>query len=429
MLTTYIKWIGETKMEVIAENYFLKNRDTIYKMIKHCLTNVPFYMTHWQFQLPEIADFDYTYFSHTIPILEKTFVRDMGDLFLSNRADKSDLTVEATSGSEGQPIQCYKSKSELIGYSMDLWFMRRKLVRDLTPKDKFAHFYLSRRKNGQVITHPILYQNNILNLSLFDISVDMLKNYWNEILKFQPRWLHGVTSTVYSLALVVKENNLPRYQFDLVEVTGEYLDWEKRLLIEEVFNCKIANLYGAREFWLLAYGCHHGNFHVNNRSVFIESVFNEQYNNYELLITSLKNDSWPLIRYRIGDLGILKKNECRCNIENPYILDLHRGRASDYCQINDVRFSIALFSFTARKINEKANKNIIKQHQVIKMDSEHLQINIVGDKNCKDFIEKEYKTELEKIAGTVHLNIQFTDNIPPDHQTGKVKEYIELLGV
>lgn len=415
--------------DVIAKNYFSNNRDAIYKMVKHCLTNVPFYITNWQFQLPNISNFDYDFFQNTIPILEKTFVRDTGDLFLSNCVDKEELTVEATSGSEGQPIKCYKSKTETIGYSMDLWFMRKKLVSNLTPKDKFAHFYLARRREGKVISTPILYENNILHLSLFDISVDMLKNYWNEILKFQPRWLHGVTSTIYSLALVVKENDLPRYQFDLVELTGEYLDLEKRLIIEEVFNCKIANSYGAREFWLLAYGCHYGNFHVNNRSVFIESVFNDQYNNYEILVTSLKNYSWPLIRYRIGDLGVLKNNECLCNIDNPYVLDLHRGRASDYCQINDVRFSIALFSFTARKINEKANKNIIKQHQIIKTSTNHLQINILGDVNYGDFIEKEYRTELEKIVGNISLDIKFTDNIPPDNKTGKVKEYIELLGV
>jgi phenylacetate-CoA ligase len=415
--------------DLIVENYFTQNKEPIYKILKHCLSNVPFYISNWNFQLPEINDFDYDFFLNIMPVLEKTHVRDTGDLFLSNCANINELIVETTSGSEGQPIKCYKSKSEMIGYSMDLWFMRKKLVKNLSPKDRFAHFYVARRREGRMITDPILYENNILHMSLFDMSVDMLKKYWKEILQFKPRWLHGVTSTIYNLALIVKEYNLTRFQFDLVELTGEYLDLDKRLIIEEVFNCKIANMYGAREFWLLAYGCNYGNFHLNDKSVFIESVFNNRYNNYELLITSLKNYSWPLVRYRIGDLGIIKNNNnCLCNIHTPYILDIYRGRASEYCQINDVRFSTALFSFIAKGINGKFNKNIIKQHQIVKTSHHHLQINILGDISFKDIIEKEYNNELKKIVVDISLDVRFLDYISPDSKTGKVKEFIELSG-
>ena len=95
--------------DIIAENYFVLNKEPIYKMIKHCLTNVPFYVANWNFQLPEITDFTYDFFSNNIPILEKSFVRDTGNLFVSNNVNIAELNIEATSGSEGQPIKCYKS--------------------------------------------------------------------------------------------------------------------------------------------------------------------------------------------------------------------------------------------------------------------------------------------------------------------------------
>lgn len=228
------------------------------------------------FTIPKLEDFTYEWFKLTIPLLEKNDVRDDGKRFISSTIDAKDLIVETTSGSEGKPMKCYKSQNEKLRFAMDLWEYRKKLIPDLSPKDKFVHFYVARRQKGDFLTLPIIYEKNILHLSLFDLSLKTLFDYWDEILKFKPRWMHGVTSTLYSLACVIKEYNLPRYSFDLVELTGEFLDEDKKKLMEDVFGCIIANQYGAREFWTIAYGCDNSKLHVNENSVFLEEVFNKQ---------------------------------------------------------------------------------------------------------------------------------------------------------
>lgn len=197
----------------IVEQLFLSKRREIYNMILYCKDNIPYYKFNWNFIIPEFDEFSYEWFRHTIPILEKNLVRDNDELFISTTVNMDNLVVETTSGSEGKPMKCYKSKNDKLRYSMDLWNYRKKLIPTLSPKDKFVHFYVARRKQNVFLTSKIIYENNILHLSLFDLSKKTLVNYWNEILVFKPRWIHGVASTLYSLACTIQECDLPRYSF------------------------------------------------------------------------------------------------------------------------------------------------------------------------------------------------------------------------
>ena len=410
----------------IGEQYFLIKKIDIYNMIVHCKENVPYYKLKWNFTIPKLEDFTYEWFKRTIPLLEKNDVRDDGKRFISSTVDAKDLIVETTSGSEGKPMKCYKSQNEKLRCAMDLWEYRKKLIPDLSPKDKFVHFYVTRRQKGDFLTLPIIYEKNILHLSLFDLSLKTLFDYWDEILKFKPRWMHGVTSTLYSLACVIKEYNLPRYSFDLVELTGEFLDEDKKKLMEDVFGCIIANQYGAREFWTIAYGCDNSKLHVNENSVFLEEVFNKQTRETEIVVTSLKNNSWPLIRYKLGDLGGIKENCCNCKILSPYILELKEGRASEVCKFGDVTLSRTFFSHIIRRLNEEEETECIKQYQIVKVSSKKLEIRLVGLKEKSEKIKEIFRCELEKFITDIQLKINFVDCIVPDNNSGKVKEFIDL---
>lgn len=413
--------------ETIRE-YFEYKKKEVYNMLKECLDNVPYYKENWNFKLPEYKNFDYDFFYNNVPFLDKKTVREQEKLLLSNKMNIDQVLVETTSGSEGKPMNCYKSKSDILKYSKDLWDARRAVVSDITPKDKFVHFYLARRRISNVITNKIVYENNVLHLPLFNLSVDVLKMYWDEILKFKPRWMHGSPAMVYNLGRIVEEYNLPNYSFELVELTGEFLDEEKKTFIERIFNCKVTNQYGAREFWLLAYGCHAGKIHINDKSVFVESIYNDEYGDYELIITSLKNMTWPLVRYKIGDLGRVTKDGCNCNIDSTFFLELKEGRSSEIIQIGDKKISSVYFSFIARQINEKLNGLVIKQHQILRNNDNVIKINIVGDEKYSSYILKEFEKHLKQLDSSIEVNIFFVKYILPDNNTGKVKEVIEITG-
>ena len=408
---------------IFNEIYFNMMKKQIYESVKKAFIECPYYIENYQLVLPTYNEFTYKFFS-VIPLLEKKVLLQHSEEFINNSADRDSLITETTSGSEGTPLLCYKSRNEKLIYSMDLWKIRKMIVQDLSPRDRFVHFYVLRKQKNKKMTDTLIYENNILHLPLFDLSPDKLILYWNEILKFRPRWMHGIPSTIYNLAMIVYKNNLPKYSFDFIELTGEYLDKQKLDFIKKVFNCKIANQYGAREFWLLAYGCDNNILHVNEKNVFIEEIYNPKYESNELIITSLQNHTWPLIRYRLGDIGKIEHNKCSCPIHSKFVLNLTWGRQSEYCDLGDVLLSKVFFSYVIRKANEK-NADII-QYQIVKQNKDKILIYLVGNRNNKEMVLQLFSDELTQRKIFIDINICYTNFIKPDNTTGKIKEFIDL---
>lgn len=405
------------------EMYFEMAKKQIYENVKMAFSECYFYATNYQICIPAYDNFTYDFFSN-IPLLEKKVLLQHSKEFLRNNLVKENLITETTSGSEANPLLCYKSRNEKLLYSIDLWKMRKKIIQDLSPKDRFVHFYVSRKQKDKRITDIPVYEDNILHLPLFDLSPDKLVLYWNEILKFQPRWMHGTPSTIYNLAIIVLKYNLPRYFFDFIELTGEYLDEQKLNFIKETFRCRVANQYGAREFWLLAYGCDNNSLHINEKNVFIEEVYSPKYERNELIVTSLQNYTWPLIRYRLGDIGEIRLNNCNCRIHSNFVLNLTWGRQSECCNLGNVLLSKVFFSYIVRKANDM-NANIT-QYQIVKQSDDKILINLVGDRNNKEMVLELFRDELSQRNIFVNINICYKDFIMPDNTTGKTKEFIDM---
>lgn len=411
-----------TKM-TINEEYFNLEKNALYDAIYNAKKNCPYYKKKYGFQLVPFEEFTYDYFTSNIPILEKNEIANNSYDLISKEVDINDLIVETTSGSEGVPLKCYKTENIKFRYSMDLWNVRRKIVKNLSSKDKFVHFYVSRNTDGKIINEKIFYQKNILYLPLFDMSPEKIRSYWAEICYFKPRWIHGIPSTIYNMAMYAVEKNITPPKLDLVELTGEYVDDQKFNFLKDFFKCNITNQYGAREFWLLAYGCNNNILHINDKSVFIETVYNNTYKNTELIVTSLKNNCWPLIRYRLGDIGTVQLNDCSCNIGSKYVLDLTWGRKSELCMIGSETLSKVFFSYIVRKINTP--KIIVRQFQIVKKEENTIEIRVVGDESFSSVVKDIFLFELSKKIKNICVYIKYMKFIKPDDKTGKTKDYID----
>ena len=301
--------------------------------------------------------------------------------------------------------------------------MRRKFVPDLRPSDKFARFYAFRNKGSEIITDAVLYKDNDILLPLFNLSDEKLIEYWKAIVEFKPRWLHGPSSTIYNLALVVQKYQLPLYSLEFIELSGEYVNPEDQNVIEEVFDCKTANQYGCREYWPMAYSDLDGSLRVITDNIFIEQMYNKEHDKNEILITLLKNNSWPLVRYQLEDLGQLSFDNSRV------LLYLERGRKADFFTFSgNRRFNAIIFSGLARSICEIYGQNVIIQFQVIKEKKDKLLVKLrLSDCNQSEVMER-YIEEIRKIIGNdINLSVQLVDYIAPDNKTGKTKEFIDYF--
>lgn len=404
--------------------YFNKYKEKLYQLLIHCKTDVAYYRENYHFEIPDYDDFTLNFFQNKVPLLEKRIVREDSKCFIIDGMDEKRLSIDSTSGTEGKPIICYRSIKERIYCSKSLWSMRRRFVKDLRPSDKFARFYAFRNRASEIIADQVLYKDNDILLPLFNLSDDKLKQYWKEIVAFQPRWLHGPSSTIYNLALVVKEYGLEPFRFEFIELSGEYVNEEHRKVIEEVFQCKTANQYGCREYWPMAYSNLDGDLEVIQDNIFIEQIYNEEHQKNEIVITLLKNNAWPLLRYRLEDLGEFEFKDSQV------ILHLERGRKADFFMFsNNRRFNAIIFSGLARSICEIYGKNVILQFQVMKPKEPQDKLVIrlhLNDCNQEEVMER-YKNEVRKIVGDdIELEVECVDYIAPDQKTGKTKEFINL---
>jgi phenylacetate-CoA ligase len=104
---------------------------------------------------------------------------------------------------------------------------------------------------------------------------------------------------------------------ELAVVGSELTEPEQRRKIEQVFGCRTAEMYGAREVSMLATECAEGSLHVNEEVVLLEVLGPDGApappgRLGEVAVTALHNTELPLIRYRIGDAAAFEPGACPC---------------------------------------------------------------------------------------------------------------------
>ncbi len=148
--------------------------------------------------------------------------------------------------------------------------------------------------------------------------------------EFGPAFIYGYPSAVEQLAREVKVRGWrPTGRLKVAVLTGEPVYGFQRRAIEDAFQCPVAEEYGNGELGSIAFQCPEGNLHITAENVFLETVPLEPPLNGvggRILATQLRNRLFPLIRYEIGDLGMLPSDPCPCGRGLPTVRVLGRAR-------------------------------------------------------------------------------------------------------
>lgn len=419
---------NELARDLTNEVNFLKHKDALYNIVINAFRHVPYYRSAWTLGDISLKEFDYSYFKNTIVPLNKKLLRDNQLSFLSELCDGKPLHSEMTSGTEGKPICCYRSVEEHLRCSSLLWMKRREIIPDLSPKDKLVRFYAMRNKpSGGLILDDVYVSGNDIHVPLSNMSEEAIIEFWKKVISFKPRWMHGPSTAIFNIAKLILKRGLPGADLEFIELNGEFVSSEQVALIKKAFGCKIANHYGAREFWPIAYSCDSGYLHLAN-NLFVENYYDNATQRNEILVTTLSNAVWPLIRYRVGDLGnvVHANHKCSCVHNNEFVLEIEKGRRADYFSLkNDQCINAVLFSGIARGLNSKSVSPLLYQYQVIKLSEEHLEIKLCLDTNEPALFVKTFDYEVRKIISQdIQIDYQIVDHIEPDPITGKSKDFI-----
>lgn len=157
-----------------------------------------------------------------------------------------------------------------------------------------------------------------------------------------------------------------------VITTGEMLYSGQRIQLEEYFHAPVFDYYGSNEVGSLAFECEDGAKHVTDEHVILETIDDNDQPVWNspgrILVTDLDNYAMPLIRYELGDTGVLSDESCPCG-RNLTVLKQLLGRTQEAIR-NRAGESLSATYFAARF---KELKNI-RRFQLIQRTLEEIDL-------------------------------------------------------
>lgn len=321
--TTIYAEIKSTATEKITEINEQKRNE----IVSYHLKNNPFYRDF-------VNGIDCNVWKN-IPTMSKKDFQIPLEKRLSNGFTKKNSYINKTSGSSGNPFIFAKDKlchaltwidiQEKFGWyqidfnhSLQARFYGIPLDYWANKKEKFKDF-LSRRHR----------------FSIFDLSDKKLDEILKTFRKKKFDYINGYTTAIVLFAKYLERNNLVlknecstlRYCI----VTSEMLLESDKKLLEKHLGVPVLNEYGASEVGLIAFENPNGDWLINTETLLVEILdeSNQPVPNGtegKIVITSLFNKTHPIIRYDIGDIGIIDEK----STSTRQILKKLVGRTNDF---------------------------------------------------------------------------------------------------
>jgi phenylacetate-CoA ligase len=308
------------------------------KLLAHAFEECPYYRARWRtagLRAGDLANFSLEDLQY-IPILPKDDVRRNPRALLAQSSVRQKLHAYQTSGSTGTPITCFLTDDThrrlIAAREVRSFGWAGASVK--MPRSMIGGRVVVPARNG-----PPYYRYNLAErqvyFSAFHIGPDQLASYMEGFRRHRPQLLTGYSHAYYHLARLMEQRGLQLdYEPKAAVLSSEKLTAEMKETIKRSFRTRAFEEYGSVENCGLATECEYGNLHINPDFGIIEIVDDsgKPLPNGEagaVLCTGLLNTAQPLIRYRIGDIGMLSRNGCACGRNQLPVLAELVGRLED----------------------------------------------------------------------------------------------------
>ncbi len=141
--------------------------------------------------------------------------------------------------------------------------------------------------------------------------------------RFAPQFVVTTPSTLERFLHFLIEDH-KSYSFRAVQCIGESMLLERREHLEKIFNARIFSVYGSQECGQIARECEQGLHHLVLWNCYVEILDTAGRPaptgmEGDIIITGFENEVMPLIRYRLGDRGLINCDACECGRTSPTI--------------------------------------------------------------------------------------------------------------
>jgi phenylacetate-CoA ligase len=315
--------------------------EQMHRTIAYSYQHVPFYRERFDSCGIKPEDIETLEDLKKLPYLEKEDIRSAGTSLISDEYDVKDIFAHPTSGSTGMPLIIYNDHEAAFKNYAFKWTQCRPGL--TLKKDSYVNF------TGLEIVKPeqkkppfwrMNYASKQRVYSIFHMSNKNMPYYLEDLAKFRPVWFYGYPSAIYTLAdFILRTGYDYPHPPKAVVTSSEQCLPEFRVAIEKAFKTKLWDEYGQGELAGLAFECECGKLHEKIEYALMEFIPTEERADgmqvYELICTSIINNAWPLIRYRVGDLAIVDP-DARCPLGKPgRVIEQIYGRTAKFLIAGD----------------------------------------------------------------------------------------------
>lgn len=361
-----------------------------------------------------------------LPTLTKRLIKAEAERLVADGAEK--LSRFNTGGSSGEPLVFYLDNERISHDVAAKWRATRWWGVDVG--DPEIVLWGSPIELGSQ-DRLRAFRDRLLRSTLlpaFEMSEQKLEQFISMIRRRKPRMLFGYPS---ALALLARHAQRTGVRLDdlgvrVAFVTAEQLQPEQKQQIEQVFQCKVANGYGARDAGFIAHECPEGGMHICAEDIVVETLDPSGQPVAtgaagEIVITHMATSAFPFIRYRTGDVGVLGQQRCACGRGLP-LLERVLGRTTDFIVAQDgtVMHGLALI-YILRDMEEVSSFKIIQE----KRDLIRVQV-VPGagwDQSSQALVVNGFK---QRLGAQVQVHIETLDVIPPE-ASGKYRYVVSRI--
>lgn len=324
-INKYVKEI-DTLYEMTPMELKMRNEKRFLKIFNKTFTRSAYYRNLCKsVGVTSIDDIKYIEDIVKLPILTKDMLKKHGKELLTCK--EKGLIKNHTSGTTGTPLTVYQDWKSV-------WREQ-------------AYFVCFRKRCGYHYGEPMvslrgnltrdeislkIHVSNTLFLSSYNINPQTAEIYHRLIQKHHPKAIEGYPSSLYSLALVLREKGLECH-IPVAFTSSETLFDYQRKVIEQVFHTQVYDHYGTTERTIrLEESLDHSGYYED------PGYGIEEYYDDHIISTSLINDVFPLIRYKTDDRIVLKEGINKSSqgfIDNAGGIERVVGRTDDILVCKD----------------------------------------------------------------------------------------------
>jgi phenylacetate-CoA ligase len=394
-------------------------------LLKHAYENVPYYHRVFKERGLNPSDIRTLEDLKKLPILKKERISTTPQELTARNLSKREMIACYTSGTTAEPLRFYRTKED-ISWGTAAW-LRAYHLGSYELGDKHAvisAFSASELRNPFLRIINLLQRQNVL-LNTYETSEMSIGASARRMQRLRPQFLMGYSWGIYMLASYLLAEGIRPPKPEAIFTTAETLLPSRRRVIEKAFGCEVYDLYGSREFSIMASECgKRTGYHIQSENVVLEFIKDgEQVGPSEtaaILVTNLHNYAMPFIRYDIGDTGKISEDTCPCGRGLP-LLESLEGRKYEFLVTSD---GSVLY---LRDLDIVFDGLPVKMFQIVQRERDEILINIVTadgySERDTNFIKRNIlwnpqdKTEIE---------VQTVESIPSE-RSGKKRYLINKM--